>query len=261
MAAILFGTLPATGLWCENINEYPLRQTPIVHPLSCLYLYLIMPKTIFIALAICSTMSGVAQVPVKNEPRHHNVFENEYIRILDVHFGTRDTTLYHIHSTPSVFFTFTKTKTAQQLMGRPPGPGNTSVPGQPSYDSLGTPRIHRVWNEDTTWFHVMDIELTAGKPRNNEPVLQHPLLKLSFNRFLANGYILRLHTGDSIELPAPATGYLLVSQGDATINYTAGNSKQKRLMKAGHYIWTEAGKAFSIKATNAPATFMLLQLK
>ena len=133
-----------------------------------------MTKMIFIATAMCSTMFSVAQVPVKHEPRHHNVFENEYVRILDVHFGPKDTTLYHVHSTPSVFYTFTKTITTQQLMGRPAGRGSLSSIGAPSYDSLGTPRIHRVWNEDTTWFHVMDIELTVGKPTTNPAVLQHP---------------------------------------------------------------------------------------
>jgi hypothetical protein len=32
---------------------------------------------------------------VRNEPRHHNVFENEFARILDVYLAPGDTTLYH----------------------------------------------------------------------------------------------------------------------------------------------------------------------
>ena len=216
---------------------------------------------IFIATAMCSTMFSVAQVPVKHEPRHHNVFENEYVRILDVHFGPKDTTLYHVHSTPSVFYTFTKTITTQQLMGRPAGRGSLSSIGPPSYDSLGTPRIHRVWNDDTTWFHVMDIELTAGKPTTNPSVLQHPFLRLAFNRYLAIGYSVQLKAGDKIEIPPSANGYLFVSQADVNITYESGSAIQQRMMKLGHFIWAEAGKAFSIMANNSAGSFMLLQLK
>ncbi|MEI9947325.1 MAG: hypothetical protein WDN26_24325 [Chitinophagaceae bacterium] len=220
-----------------------------------------MPKHICFLLAICSTQFAAAQVQVKYEPRHHNVFENEYVRILDVHFKPKDTTQYHIHSTPSVFVSFTKTLTTSQLMGQAPSRSSISATGRPSYDSLGTPRIHRVWNDDSSWFHVMDIELTGGKPRSNEPVLQHQSLALVFNRFLATGYNVQLKAGESLQLPPPAIGYLLVSHGDADINYTINNSTEKRLMKAGHYIWVQAGTAFTLTAGNSSAAFMLLQLK
>jgi quercetin dioxygenase-like cupin family protein len=44
-----------------------------------------------------------AQVQVREEPRHRPVLENKYIRLLDVWLPPGDTTLFHIHSTPSVF--------------------------------------------------------------------------------------------------------------------------------------------------------------
>ena len=95
-----------------------------------------------------------AQVAVRDEPRHHNVFENGYVRILDVFLAPHDTTQFHVHNTPSVFTTFTKTATGSQTTSGQPS-GDLSVAGRSWYDSLSTPRIHRVWNEDTTWFHVM----------------------------------------------------------------------------------------------------------
>ncbi|HEV7782751.1 MAG TPA: hypothetical protein VGO58_15860 [Chitinophagaceae bacterium] len=216
-----------------------------------------MQKYIFLIILICHGIVAMAQVAVRDEPRHHNVFENEYVRVLDVHFEPGDTTLFHIHSTPSVFISFTKTITGSQLAGQPPARSTTAVPGRLSYDSLGTPRIHRVWNEDSTWFHVMDIELTAGKPRHMEPVLQNPLLKLIFNRFMANGYSAQLKQGDNLQLPVSGAGYLIVSIGDADINV---NTLQSRLLKPGHSIWIEAGQVSSI-VSNAPGSFAILQLK
>lgn len=203
-----------------------------------------------------------AQVAVKYEPRHHNVFENQYVRVLDVHIGPGDTTQFHIHSTPSVFISFTKTITGSQMKGQSAAKSAASVPGRLSYDSLVTPRIHRVWNDDTIWFHVMDIELTGGKPLYHEPELQNPFLKLVFKRLLANGYDVQLEPGNKMQLPASAAGYLLICIGEADINYEVNNSTQRRIMKGGHYIWIEPGKSSSINASgNTTVAFTLLQLK
>jgi hypothetical protein len=220
-----------------------------------------MSKPILLLLAICSGLFSVGQVPVRDEPHHHNIFENEFIRLLDVRIGPKDTTQYHVHNTPSVFFTFSRTFTTSQLIGRLPSRSSISNPGAPSYDSLGTPRIHRVWNDDTIWFHVMDIELKGGKPKSSQAILNNALLTLAFNRYLANGYKLQLKTGDSIELPVGSLGYLLVSQADADIEYKAGDAKQRRFMKPGHFIWVEAGSTFSLTNFSTSAALMLLQLK
>ena len=220
-----------------------------------------MYKIYFILLAFHSFLFANAQPAVKDEPRHHNVFENEYIRFLDVYLPPNDTTQYHIHSTPSVFTMFTKTATASQLIGGQPVK-NISEAGYTWYDSLVTPRIHRVWNEDSIWFHVMDIELTSGKPRSNQRLLQNPALQLLFNKPLAAIYRMQLKAGDQVHLPASLTGYLLISLGDAVIDYKENNSLQHRIMKSGHYTWVKAGILSSItNVTNTPAVFLFLQLK
>ena len=224
------------------------------------YLYSVLKRN-FIGLSLISWLSSAAQVPVREEPRHHNVFENNYVRVLDVFLGPHDTTWFHLHSTPSVFTTFTKTATGSQLVSGQPS-GDLSVAGKSWYDSLSTPRIHRVWNEDTLWFHVMDIELVAGKPHADQPVLQDTLLKLYFKEPLANGYRLELQPGNNVNLPASSIGYLLLSIGDATVAYQTNDHVGHRIMKSGHYIWIEPGKPFSFASqANNPSSFVLLQLK
>ena len=69
-------------------------------------------------LSILIPFAVQAQVQVRNEPRHKNVIENKYFRVLDVNIPPHDTTLQHIHSTPSVILLFTNTVTAQQLKGQ-----------------------------------------------------------------------------------------------------------------------------------------------
>jgi hypothetical protein len=202
-----------------------------------------------------------SQLPVRNEPRHHNVFENDYVRVLDVFIGPKDTTLYHLHNTPSVFIILTKAKAASQLAGKQSQEG-ISLPGTITYDSLTTPRFHRVWNEDTGWFHVMDIELTGTKHKSNIPVLQNPFLKLLFNEKQVNGYTIELKPGSDLQLAASANGYLVVSKDETVIDYKINEAVQHLFMKAGHYIWIEAEKKSSLSTNNQlPASFVLLQLK
>jgi len=225
-----------------------------------MYLYL-MQKIYFFIAAIFLSQLTTAQPAVRNEPRHHNVFENDYVRILDVFLPPHDTTQFHIHNTPSVFIMLTKTSTGSQLAGKQPSK-DVSVAGSFWYDSLVTPRIHRVWNEDSTWFHPMDIELVGNRPRSNQPVLQNAALQLSFNTPLVNGYRLQLQNAGMIRLPVTTTGYLLVSTGSAVVEYKVNDSAQRRIMKSGHYLWIEPGKPFAITSEeNTPANFVLLQLK
>jgi hypothetical protein len=220
-----------------------------------------MRKYLLLISTLCNAILVSAQVQVRNEPRHHNVFENKFARILDVYLAPGDTTLYHMHNTPSVFIVFTNTNVGSQLIGKQSQKG-ANITGEVSYDSLNTPRIHRVWNEDTSWFHVMDIELTSPKPKKNIAVLQNTGLKLSFNERQVNGYNIELKAASILQLPKSENGYLLISKSGSAVEFKIHDAVQDRIMKPSHYIWIEAGKNFSIIVKdNQSANFVLLQFK
>jgi len=220
-----------------------------------------MKKYLLLILILCSNFLMKAQVQVRNEPRHHNVFENEFVRILDVYLPPNDTTQYHIHNTPSVFIILTNTNVGSQLIGMQPQKG-ANITGEVSYDSLSTPRTHRVWNEDSAWFHVMDIELISKRANLRIPPLQNPKLKLLFNEDQINGYETEIRPGGNLLLPASSNGYLLVSKSETVIDYKITETTLHRMMKAGHYLWIEGGKAITIMANiQTPASLVLLQLK
>ena len=220
-----------------------------------------MLKYLFIKLIIVCSVIANAQVHARDEPRHHNVFENEYIRILDAFLGPKDTTQYHLHNTASVFIILADCNVSSQLLGGKPQPG-ANVSGSISYDAMKTERIHRVWNEDTLWFHVMDIELTSKNQKNAVKVIQHASLKLLFNEPEVNGYEAGLTPGAHLALPASASGYLVVSKTAASIDLIINKATQQRLMKAGHYAWIEPGNSFTIRSKETkPMSFVILQLK
>ncbi len=220
-----------------------------------------MLKYILLTAVITCSLLTTAQIHVRDEPRHHNVFENDFIRILDVHLGPGDTTLYHLHNTPSVFIVFTNTNVGSQLFGKQYQKG-ANITGEVSYDNLNTPRTHRVWNEDTSWFHVMDIELTGTKQKKNITVLQNSALKLLFNEQQVIGYNIELKAASNIQISPSTDGYLLISKSESNIELKMDDAVQDRIMKPSHYIWIEAGNKFAIKnMDNKAANFVLLQFK
>lgn len=220
-----------------------------------------MLKYLFTKLIFLSWLILPAQVQVRDEPRHHNVFENEFVRILDVHLGPKDTTQYHLHNTPSVFIILSDCKVSSQLAGGQPQPG-ANVSGNISYDGMKTERIHRVWNEDTAWFHVMDVELISKKHNSTINVVQNASVKLLFNEQQVNGYDAELKPGDLLHLPSSASGYLVVGKETASIELILSNATQQRLMKAGHYAWIEPGIGFAIRSKEKkPFRFVILQMK
>ena len=225
-----------------------------------------MLKYILLTAVITCSLFTFAQVHVRDEPRHHNVFENEFIRILDVHLGPGDTTLYHLHNTPSVFITLANVKVGSQLTGQQPQKG-ANISGLTMYDGIATPRTHRVWNDDTSWFHVMDIELIAGQPKNIVELIDPGTLKLNddeiitlFNEKLVSGYKMRFSKGQIMKLPPSKSGYLLVNIKEASVDITLNGTTQRRSMKAGHYVWLDGKEATSI-TSSAIADYILLQLK
>jgi len=220
-----------------------------------------MQRYILLTVAITCSIVITAQIHVRDEPRHHNVFENEFIRILDVYLAPGDTTLYHLHNTPSVFIMFTNTNVGSQIIGKQSQKG-ANITGEVSYDNLNTPRTHRVWNEDTSWFHVMDIELTSTKQKKDIAVLQNSAFKLLFNEQQVNGYSIELKASSHMQLLPSASGYLLISKSKSAIEFKIDDAVQNRILKPSHYIWIEPGNKFGIKnMDNKAANFVLLQFK
>ena len=117
--------------------------------------------SLVLCLALVVAVSAAAQVPVREEPRHKPVLENKYFRLLDVWLPAGDTTMYHIHATPSLFVILSSTHTASQMKDSLWGSDRSEL-GRTWYRSfINDTLVHRVANIDTIPFHVNDIEILA----------------------------------------------------------------------------------------------------
>jgi hypothetical protein len=214
---------------------------------------------IFLPALLIVALSANAQVQVRNEPRHHNVLENKYFRVLDVNIPPHDTTLQHIHSTPSVVLIFTSTVTAIQLKGQG-WVKSHSVPGSVFYRDFSKDTvIHKVSNWDTTPYHVTDIELLSayGSKAGRKPLP----FKVLFDEDKAIAYRL---TDTSINKKIISNHGPMIAglvAGDDIILHDTTHNKTITI-KAGKETYIPPGLSFYLSATSKKEiNLVLFELK
>lgn len=200
-----------------------------------------------------------AQIPVSQEPRHHKVFENAWVRVLDVHIPPGDTSLMHKHATPSVFMVLSNTKTGSEVIIEPEKANfaNGTIWFEGFYDK---PRIHRVWNSDTTEFHVIDMELPNKNPQPIDPPLEMNSFTLLFDEKPVRGYRFTLPAHGAIRVPQRKAPVIVVGLSKASGKVTA--NQHISFVKKGDFAFIPAGSEmeFSNKGM-ADYDFAFFELK
>jgi hypothetical protein len=195
-----------------------------------------------------------AQVQVSKEPLHKKVLENKYIRLLDVWIKPGDTSLFHIHSTPSVFLVFTTTTYAAQEQNKDWSTEKV-VPGYSWYRSFyKDTQVHRVANIDTAVFHVTDVELLSTyKPTEKREALPFPLLYENETVFAY-----RLTDSSLKDIPMNNRGPLIAEVVAGEVRYSDVLNRKSMIIKTGKYLYIEPGKEFSFTIAGKEKTLMVL---
>jgi hypothetical protein len=197
-----------------------------------------------------------AQVPVRDEPRHHPVLQNKYIRLLDVWLPPGDTTLFHIHATPSLFVILSNTITGSQTKDSSWSNGQSKA-GTTWYRSFSPDTlVHRVCNADTVIFHVNDIEILSQY--NDTASGKKPLpFPVEFENEKAIAYRITAiadHT-PIINERGPMVAELIKGSGVFFHNASANQTKK---IEAGKYLYIEPGTAFYFSAAETKEIEMIL---
>ena len=189
-----------------------------------------------------------AQVPVSQEPRHHIVFENSQARILNVLLPVGDTSQYHVHSTPSVFIGLSTTHTGSQLLHQQPVPGLFTA-GTAFFENLSVPhtRIHRVWNNDTSVFHVMDIELLAKDSGFSQKPFIAKYSRLETDTPWVRIYKIMLPKNEQLTIHEMKRTFVVVSVNDLKINLIINEKETVSSVSAGDFFWLNAGDRFTLR--------------
>jgi hypothetical protein len=208
-------------------------------------------------LLIFYSLPVAAQVPVREEPRHHPVFQNKYLRLLDVWLPPGDTTLFHIHATPSLFVILSNTITGAQIKDSAWSNAGRSKAGTTWYRSFSPDILtHRVCNSDTIVFHVNDIELlsTYNATASDKKRLPFPV---EFDNEKAIAY--RLTAADIknqvIRYRGPMIAELVTGTG---LELHDNAKKQTTKIAAGKYVYIAPGTDFYFSATEKNNVEMVL---
>ncbi|MBN9382030.1 MAG: hypothetical protein J0H74_14780 [Chitinophagaceae bacterium] len=198
-----------------------------------------------------------AQVQVSEEPMHHKVFDNGWVRMLDVHIPPGDTSLWHKHSTPSVFLILSNTKTGSEAKIEPHRPPFTDgrIWFEGFYDTV---RIHRVWNADDHEFHVIDMELPHRPNKTIDPPIADSAFTLLFDEKPVRGYRMTLGAGGSDRLSPRKAPVVIICVDDGTVVKVEG----AQLHKKGDYIFIPAGAKLDFQNEGqADAKMAVFELK
>ncbi len=211
---------------------------------------------LLIISALLNNTAVNAQVPVSQEPRHHKVLDNGYVRLLDVRIPPGDTTQFHIHATPSVFVILTDAKTGSDVVSEE---DRSASPIQ-HYGNIWfegfyvKPRVHRVYNGDAHMFHVMDIELTNKKYLTIDSPLNQKGFVFLFDEKPVRAYRLTLTSGQLLSIQPRKADILMIRLNDSTENAGASQilhynhrAYTNNFHKKGDYSYIESGKAFELK--------------
>lgn len=221
-----------------------------------------MKKVFLFVCSLLFTLYTKAQVPVSKEPRHHVVFENEKVRLLNVLLPPGDTTQFHEHSTPSVFISFTKTNTASQLLHQKPVE-STSSAGSVWFENLKAPniKIHRVWNEDTAAFHVMDVEILAKDSGFTQEPLELQHAELAVNTAWARTYKIQLARSERLIVKEHTSPFVLVAINDGMITMIKKGAGQRMPLQPGTFFWIKPAEQFTLlNQMNTDMRFALVEI-
>jgi hypothetical protein len=226
------------------------------------HLKMTLQGTLFGLVLILKLTNLSGQVPVHEEPRHHILFQNKDIRILNVLIPPGDTSLYHIHTTPSLFIRLTETNTGSQLKGGNPSNGK-STSGSILFENLAPPhtRTHRVWNADKDTFNVMDIELFFKDTVFDEPPLTMSNLELKVDSNWVRAYGLTMSEGTEFTIKNKNQLMILVSLNVAEMQANQNGKTSIQTFERGGYIMIKKKQLFSMKNTSEETVaFALVEL-
>ncbi len=107
------------------------------------------------------TAKGTADdpVPVEQEPHHRVIFENQYVRVLDVVVKPGETTLFHKHSLDNIPVILTGADNRTQFAGKDWAPTPAKSESVGFIPGAAKPYVHRINNQGSTTFHVIDIQI------------------------------------------------------------------------------------------------------
>jgi mannose-6-phosphate isomerase-like protein (cupin superfamily) len=186
-------------------------------------------------------------VPVGEEPRHHVVFQNKYVRVIDARVPSGDVTLFHTHDTDNVPVAINGGRMRTELLGGPASESTVETGGVWFAKATYT---HKISNIGATPLRFIDAEILA--PSGLDASIAPPLDKVGGHKLEIENEKVRVYRvtvgpGETIPMHTHVLPWLdvEVTGGKIAVSPQA-QSKQTAEMKPGDFRWHDAGESYSL---------------
>ena len=217
-------------------------------------------KQSLLASTILSANITTAQISVEQEPHHKILFENGYVRILDLNIAPDDTTLIHTHDAASVVVFLSGSIFGIHNVGEPPA--ETLVhPGEVIYRAYDErPIVHTVWNPGKSMFHCLVVELVNQHPaKDSSTIISLAGLKFQWQLKLVSLFYLEIQKGKQYDIPKSDLAYLLINYSGIAIVDSGANMQS---LKPGDFVFFLPQSKIKIEGMDkGSARCVLLELK
>ena len=202
-----------------------------------------------------------AAVPASEEPRHHLVYSNDIVHVMDIRVPAGDTTLWHTHAYPLAVVHLRNARDWDQALGRDPDPvaGADPVPSLSVNWDRPQPYTHRVGNVDTVGFHYVAAEWLKSSGVKCDSMPDTPARKLVnagpsaiiYELTLAPHSSMAAHTHACPGLVVQATAGTLLTDGPPAVA-TGGSGE-------GGWYWHAPGLHHTIR-NDGPTRMIVYEL-
>jgi hypothetical protein len=226
-------------------------------------------------------------VPIADEPHHHLVLENSYVRVFRAIVPAHDATLLHQHDVPYVYFSLGPADVINAVAGKPEA-HVVMTDGQVGYSRGGFAHIARTDAGSSFDYLIIELLKPQGEPRNLcEKVVDGPLndcegsgsndlppdsppralvqataMKRLFetDEVLVKSFSIALRKNYSESGFQPACLLVVENNSELQVHLPGEPS---RPLHGGDVLWLEAGKKWTIVTAGElkPARLLLLQFK
>jgi hypothetical protein len=188
-------------------------------------------------------------VPVYEEARHHLVYENPLVRVLDVRIPAGDTTAYHVNTSPLVGVAIKEARSWSQILGGPRSSVEEASAVPSSFDNLdrALPYTHRVGNADIVPIHFVIGEWLASPGVTAELLPEDGMRHLEKEERFARVYCVTLPPHAATTLHRHAAPGLTVLGNDGVLVDEGDRPAAVGGKGAGQWNWRNAGHSHTLR--------------
>jgi quercetin dioxygenase-like cupin family protein len=221
--------------------------------------------SIVLAFVLFGPSIGAAQdraptepvVQVYQEARHHPVFENSLVRLLDVRVPAGDTTAYHVHANHHIAVVISGARTWDQRMGQAaPESASAALPVGSVFDNASDsiPYTHRVGNADTVGFRYLVAQLLEPSAAASGELPESSGLRFDHETMGARIYRVTLAPGQSTPKHRHGAPGLTVQVGAGKLRIDGTAAERSSTESgAGAWWWRKAGSEHVLRNIGAHA--------